>query len=119
MKAFNIETTREGFFLKYLLILQGILPMRFTAMRVFAAILYWNDLYKDLPPLERTSLIFSKDVRIKLLDMADMSRASFDNQLTYLRNKDFLLGNRVNPKYEIFYNTHKDLVFSFKIKEDD
>jgi len=119
MKVFNIPTTKKDFFYKYLVVLSGIVDIRPVAMRVFAGFLYWNDYYKHIDKEERNLLIFNKETRSKILQGIDISRASLDNQLTYLRKKDLLLGNTINPKYEIFYDTHKELMFSFKLEDND
>ncbi len=119
MKVFNIETTKKDFFYKYMLVLSGIVHVRPVAMRVFADFLYWNDKFKDIDRDKRNLLLFNKETRSKILQGIDISRASLDNQLTYLRKNSLLLGNTINPKYEIFYETHKDLMFSFKLKEEE
>lgn len=118
MKVFNITTTRRRFFYQYLLVLSEMINIRPVARKVFAEFLYWNDKYKELPREERQMVLFNKETRSKILQSIDISRASLDNQLTYLRKKDVLLGNTINPKYEIYYDTHRELLFSFKLEED-
>jgi len=118
MKLLKIKTTKAGFFIKYLLVINEMLGLRRSALDVFARILYWNDFYKDLPTEEKNIVVFNSITRKKILDSLHMSRASLDNQFTYLRKKSLILGTRVNPKYEIFYDTHKELTFSFELDED-
>jgi hypothetical protein len=119
MKVFNIKTTRKGFYLQYLLVLSEMIDIRFAAMKVLASILYYNDMFRTLDDEARNSMLFSRDIRSKILQGLEITRASLDNQYTYLRKKGILLGVTLNPKYDISYDTHKELMFSFKMIEDD
>lgn len=120
MKTFNINSnTKKEFFRKYLLIINTTIGLRPVARQVFALMLYWNDIYKDLPKDDRNMLLFNKTTRKKILEELKISRASLDNQFTYLRKKEVLLGNTLNPLYEFFYETHNQLLFLFNINTEN
>ena len=119
MKKLTIPVNNKTFFTKYLLLFNEMFNLRPAALEVFSRLLYWNDKYRNVSKEDKDLLLFNKVTRSKILQDIDMSRASMDNQLTYLRKKGFLLGNSINPKYEIFYETHKDVLFSFRLKEDE
>jgi len=119
MKILKIKSSRMEFFVKYLLVINEMLKLRNTALIAFARILYWNDKYKYLDAEERHLIVFNTITRSKILQSIDMSRASLDNQFSYLRKKKILIGNRINPIYEIYYDTHNQLMFSFELEDEE
>jgi hypothetical protein len=118
MKSLSISVTKENFFNKYLLLLNGVFNLRPLSLNVFAEILYLNNLNIDINKEDRALIVFSAKNRAEIAKKLVISRASLDNQITYLRKREFLLGIRVNPIYEILYETHKDLMISFNLKEE-
>ncbi len=119
MKTLTIKTDKQEFFIKYLLLFNELFKLRTNALYVFARLLYWNDKYEYMEAEERQLVVFNTITRSKILQSLDMSRASLDNQFTYLRKKGFLInGNTINPKYEIYYSTHKDTNILFVLEED-
>ena len=119
MKLFRIETSKEDFFSKYLLVVNSILKLNPQALRVFSQLLYWNDKYKDIPTPERMRLVFGSETRKAIMARLDVTKASLECQLSNLRKLGFINNNVINPVYEIKYDTHRDLGFLFRIKEDE
>lgn len=120
MKKINLKCNDKlDFFYKYLTLLSPLIPLQNQERKVLSNILYWNDEYKDIPTEERNTILFSKSIRSKILQNMDISRASLDNVYLSLRKKNILIDNSINKVYEIFYDTHKDLMISFKINVDD
>lgn len=119
MKLFRIETSREDFFNKYLLVVNSILNLNPQAIRVFAQLLYWNDKYENIPNPERSRLVFGADTRKAIMSNLGITKASLECQLSSLRKSGFIIKNTINPVYEIKYSTHQDLGFLFRIKEEE
>ena len=119
MKIFHIETSKEDFFVKYLLILNEIFKLSPKPLLVFAQLLYYNDKYKEYSKEERNTMIFSTPIKKKIYGHLKMSNNSMDNYLMVLRKKGLLNGTAIVPAYEIFYDTHKDLGFIFRLKENE
>lgn len=119
MKIFRIETSIEDFFKKYLLVLNEIFRLPKGALSAFAQILYYNDRYKDLPKEERYEMVFSTATKKRICKYLGISGASLDNYLLLLRRKGLLKKSSIIAQYEIYYDTHKDLGFIFRIKEEE
>ena len=119
MKKLKITTTERDFYLKYLLMMDSVFNIRPSARLVFAEIMFFYNLYSDLPEEERASLTFNKKVKAEIQKRTGLSQPSIDNQLTYLRKKSLVKGLTVNKKYWFSYDTHKETLFSFKIEADD
>ena len=88
-------------------------------MNIFAYFLYLNDKHKDLPREERSLLVFNPKTKHELQKKLGISKQSLENYMTKLRKKGFITDKSINPTFEIFYDTHKDLGFLFRIKEDE
>jgi len=119
MKLFRIETSKEEFYNKYLLVVNSILNLNPQAIKVFGQLLYWNDKYEAIPRPERMRLVFGADTRKEIMKSLDITKASLECQLSGLRKAGFILKNTINPVYEIKYSTHRDLGFLFRIKEEE
>lgn len=119
MKILRIETDEENFYVKYLIVVNSMLGLGDQQLKIFAYLLYINDKYYDIPPEEREFLLFNTETKNNLLKKLNISKPSLENHFSRLRRKGFLIGRRINPKYEIRYSTHKDLGFSFRIKEEE
>jgi hypothetical protein len=116
MKTINIKCeNKRDFFFKYITITNPFIGITNVEIKVFAELLFWNNEYKNLEKEERNLVLFNKITRSKILQNINISRASLDNQFTSLRKKGLLLGNTINPIYEIFYDTHNNLLIAFKI----
>lgn len=119
MKIFRIETSIEGFFVKYLLVLNEIFKLSRGALDVFAQLLYFNDKYKQAEKEDRDAMVFSTATKKRVCKNLKMTIASLDNHFLTLRKKGLIKGSSIVPAYEIFYDTHKDLGFIFRIKENE
>lgn len=119
MKVFRIETSIEDFFVKYLLVLNEIFKLSRGVLEVFAQLLYFNDKYKDADKEDRDAMVFSTATRKRICKNLGMTAASLDNHLLSLRKRGLIKKSSIVHEYEIFYDTHKDLGFVFRIKEDE
>lgn len=119
MKTLRIEINKEDFFVKYLIVVNSILNLGDQQLRIFAYLLYINDKHRNLPLEERERLLFSPNTKKQLQKKVNISKASLENYFTKLRNKGFIKGRIINPVYDISYEEHKDLLFSFRLKEDE
>lgn len=61
-------------------------------MDVLAALLYYNNEYKDLPEDIKWKMVFDQETKVKIREYLKMDRGSFDNYLSSLRRKGALKG---------------------------
>jgi len=119
MKIFRLEVSREDFFVKYLLVLNEIFKLSRGTLDVFAQLLFYNDKYKDADKEDRDAMVFSTATRKRICTRLNISATSLDNFLLTLRKKGLINKHAIVPGYEIYYDTHKDLGFVFRIKEEE
>ncbi len=119
MKVLRIECDIENFYLKYLVLVNPMLHLGDTQIKIFAYLLYLNDKYNDIEESEREFLLFNTETKKALENKLNISRASLENHFSKLRKKGFVIGRKIAPQYHIRYETHRDLLFSFRVKEDE
>ena len=117
-KIINIESKDTGdFYIKYLTIIRPLLStsLRDGELRVLAQLLSHTDRYRDLKPKERSVLIFDWDNVNIILDDLNISRNTFNNILTALRKKNYLINNEV--KESLMIPSDKDYKITYNFKE--
>lgn len=71
---------------------------------VFAEILLYNHIYKEIPPQERVFLIFNTRTKNKITTKLNMSLSSLDYNLSKLREGGFIdRFNNINPRFNFKY----------------
>lgn len=90
-----------------------------ATLNTFAQLLYFNDKYKNADKEDRDAMVFSTATKKRICTNLNISIASLDNHFLLLRKKGLVNKSSIVPAYEIFYDTHKDLGFVFRIKESE
>ena len=116
MKVLNIETDERAFYEKYLIVMDSLFNIRPNARKVFAELMYFNNKYESYSDKERGSMLFVRRVKEQIMDRYNMTQATIDNQLTYLRDRGFIKGLNISSQYLFSHKTHAETMFSFKIK---
>ncbi|KKP51365.1 MAG: hypothetical protein UR43_C0022G0003 [candidate division TM6 bacterium GW2011_GWF2_33_332] len=123
----NITTTREKFFLEYLILkkpaidsmLKHITGNRKATlsdkpMRVLAQLLYFNDEYKNIPEKDRSAQLFSREVKEMICDNLKMKEHHLNIYISQLRNLGILEGKNIKPIFVILADD-RSLTFTFRL----
>lgn len=92
-KTIVINTTRYKFFRQFLELIKSIPPfnkLRPKELDVLAEIMYQNDRYSDLEPKIRQKIIFDTKTREDIRNGLNMTKESFNNNLSILRKHGVL-----------------------------
>ncbi len=127
-ETINIVTTKEKFFLEYLTLKRPIIDAMLTGinrkktvlsdapMKVFAQLLYYNDLYNDeANDDKRWEKVFSRETKIIIMKALNMKEHHLNNYLTLLRNLKILDGKKIRGPFLIYANEDRVLNFTFKL----
>jgi hypothetical protein len=123
----NITTTKERFFLEYLILKKPAIDsmvrqitgdrkatLSDKPMRVLAQLLYFNDQYKDVPAKEREKYLFSRDVKDQICTNLDMKEHHLNIYMSQLRHLGILEGKVIKPIFVILADD-RSLTFTFKL----
>jgi DNA-binding MarR family transcriptional regulator len=92
-KTIVINTTRYKFFRQFLELIKSIPPfnkLRPKELDVLAELMYQNDRYSDLEPKIRQKIIFDTKTREEIRNGLNMTKESFNNNLSILRKHGVL-----------------------------
>jgi hypothetical protein len=111
----------DTFYKQYLTIIRPLLPVpiRDGELDVLAQLLKYNNMYRGLGPKERKVLIFDYDNVNRILNKLGISRSSFNNYMTSLRKKNYIIDNTIKESLVIFTNEDHSYTFEFKLEEDE
>jgi hypothetical protein len=84
--TYNITTTKEDFFKKYLYIINGTLKLSEKEILILAEFLKYTLEYSKDP-----ELIFSSSIRKKIQNTLKISSANLNNYIQYLKNKKVIV----------------------------
>lgn len=129
MHTENIEitTTKEKFFLEYLILKKPAIDamvkkisgnrkatLSDKPMRVLAQLLYFNDQYKQVPESQRSDQLFSREVKEMICDNLEMKEHHLNIYLSQLRHLGILDGKKIKPIFIILADD-RSLTFTFKL----
>ncbi len=127
-KTIPIKTSRINFFREYLTLLLPILERKVFNTKiskkevdVLAALLYYNNEYRDIPEDLRWKLVFDQDTKVKIRAHLKMDRGSFDICLFKLRKKGALKGYAgIHPALSTnLPKDTKEMILEFKFIIDE
>lgn len=136
VKVIPINTNKEKFFLEYLMIQKpalnylikklnnGLLinkkppELHDMPMKVLARLLYYNDIYKDLPEDIRFKTVFDYNTKQKIMEDLGISEDNLNAYFSQLRKIRILDGRKINPFFIVNPETSDyQVVFEFTIHE--
>lgn len=123
----NITTTKERFFLEYLILKKPAIDSMLRQitgdkkatlsdkpMRVLAQLLYFNDQYKNTPEKERSNYLFSREVKEQICSNLDMKEHHLNIYMSQLRHLGILEGKKIKSIFVILADD-RSLTFTFKL----
>lgn len=113
------EKTLPKLFRAYVEILQPILRLRNREADILAQILYYNNEKKDIVEGDRFELILSTPYRKKIKENLNIKDSTLQNSLSILRKKGILKDGKVLPELQVFIENELDLIFKFKLKNEE
>ncbi len=133
----NIPTTKEKFFLEYLMARKPIIdsiirkindgrylrnkpPQLYDMpMRVLAELLYYNNLYKDMPDQDRWRKVFDYDTKLLIMEKLGISEDNLNSYFSQLRKIRILDGKTINDFFVIYPKGNEfEITFKFRINEE-
>jgi hypothetical protein len=118
----NIKVTDENYFSVLLSLLSSIKPfseLRPKELLVFAEILRFNNLYKDIPRADRMPVIFSYDIRLKIATRLNIQREGLYNLMKGLRDKGFITHNDIPEVYDRALRINNELIFKLDFEANE
>ena len=122
----EIVTSKRKFFKEYLLLKKPIIDSILTRinnkktkisekpMMVFAELLYYNDIYKNETEDRKWAMVFSRDVKVAIMDNLNIKEHVLNNYITYLRHIKILDGKSIRKMF-IIYAEDRELSYKFRI----
>jgi len=126
-ESIEIKTSKEKFFLEYLILKKPIIDAILTRingekttlsevpMKVLAQLLYYNDMYKDLSEEDRLKKVFSKETKDQICEALDMKEHLINIHISSLRKIQVLLKKTINRPFLVYANDEHSLNFKFSI----
>ena len=127
-ESIEIKTTKEKFFLEYLILKKPVIDSILTKInggkkttlsdaprRVLAQLLYYNDTFKDLTEEEKWGEVFSKVIKDQICEKLDMKEHHLNIYITQLRNLKILDGKTIRKLFIVYSSDMHSLNFKFSI----
>jgi hypothetical protein len=126
-ETINITTTKEKFFLEYLILKKPAIDSMLRQltgnrkatlsdkpMRVLAQLLYFNDQFKEIPESDRDIHIFSREVKEMICNNLHMKEHHLNIYMSQLRHLGIMDGKKIKPIFIILADD-RSLTFTFKL----
>jgi len=122
-----IPTTKEKFFLEYLTLKRPVLDAILSKvnkkkirlsdipLKIYAKLLYHNDLNKDLPDNVKWDVVFGKHIKENICFDLGIKIHQLNNYFSMLRKMRILNGKTINKPFIVYSNETQLLSFKFKI----
>ena len=136
-KPIKIPTSKENFFLEYLIIMKPVLNsiirkinngqvLRNKApelydmpMRVLAQLLYYHDKFRDQDDEMRSKMVFDYDTKQKIMEHLNISEDGLNSYFSQLRKIRILDGKSINKFFLVPLEGSKvNVIFEFMIDEE-
>lgn len=127
-ETIEIVTTKEKFFLEYLILKRPIIDAILTKinrkktklsdlpLKVLAQLLYYNDLYREVYNEDETwEKVFSRDVRVEIREKLNLKEHYFNNYISHLRTIKVLEGRKINKIFIVYADEDRELSFKFRL----
>lgn len=113
--------TEQKMFKAFVTTMQPVLNLRDREADVFAQLLYYNFLKKDIKNLkDRFELVFSTKTKKLIMQNLNIKDSILQNTLSILRKKNLIINNEIPLKFHIYPTDNKiELTFNFKLKDNE
>lgn len=110
MKMINIPIHDGDYFHKCLLFLNPLFKLRKQELEILAELLslYWEFGYLNKELRDKT--VFDYDNKIKIVNKLNISKQSFDNNITSLRKKNIVKGRSIPDKILSMINPNEKMI---------
>jgi hypothetical protein len=127
LESIEINTSREKFFLEYLILKKPVIDSVLTKinkhkislsekpMQVLAQLLYYYDTYKDRAEAERWSVLFSKTTKDLICDNLGMKEHHLNIYLSQLRSMGILEKKKIRNWFIVNAEDDHSLNFKFRL----
>lgn len=132
IEVLNIKTSKENFFYEYLLLKKPVLEMVLSKinngkkiklspkiLKVFSILLYYNNLYKDLPDNDKWAKVFSDEAKEIIMHALQINQLHLNTYLSILRNIKILERRSINRLFIIYPNKSYSLTFEFNLNGNE
>lgn len=124
-ETIEIVTSKERFFLEYLILKKPVIDsiltrmlrkkssLRDMQMKVLAQLLYFNDMYRDKSEEDRSNILFSRETRFRISANLGIKEHHLNNYLSQLRAMKVIDGKKIRNIFVIYSGDIKELSFKF------
>lgn len=114
-KIIPVKTTIDKFFREYLEIINPLVKLTNREKDVLAELLLLNYKYKHLESDIRSKIIFDYDSRMLVASKLNMSEASLNNNISYLRKRGIISNWEISPIFVVYPDENYNVVFNFSL----
>jgi len=127
----QLTTNSKRFFIEYLSLKKPILEVMLQMinkkkinlhpklLHVFALILYYNNLYKDLPEDQKWKKVFDYDTKVQMMNEVGINEGHLNTYISILRNYHLLTGKQISLPFIFYPESGFELTFKFNYKEEN
>lgn len=122
-----INTDNKNFFIEYLTLKKPVLEIILKnltgkkinlhpkLLNVFAMLLYFNNIYKDMDDRSKWKKVFDYDNKVVIMNEIGLSEGQLNTYLSILRNIKLLTGKQISSPFIFYPDESFDLTFRFNI----
>ena len=127
VEEITIPTTKQKFFLEYLTLKKPVLDAILTKinkrkvclneipLKIYAQLLYFNDVNRNLPDNEKWNIVFGKYTKEIIYNSLNLKEHQLNNYFSILRKMRILNGRTINKPFIVYSAETKLLSFRFNI----
>jgi hypothetical protein len=109
--------SRDSYYHRILVILNGFLKLSDLELRVLAEIMLLNYENRMVDKESRGLIIFSKNNRYRIVERTGSSYQSLNNILSKFRKLGYIVGDRLSDKLDIGMGEQAEITFKIKLDE--
>ncbi len=130
-EVFQLTTNPKRFFIEYLSLKKPVLEVMLEMvnkkkinlhpklLHVFALILYYNNLYKDLSEDQKWKKVFDYDTKVQMMNEVGINEGHLNTYISILRNYHLLTGKQISLPFILYPESGFELTFKFNYKEEN
>jgi hypothetical protein len=130
-EIFQMATNPKRFFIEYLSLKKPVLEVMLEMvnkkkinlhpklLHIFALILYYNNLYKDLPEDQRWKKVFDHDTKMQMMNEVGINEGHLNTYISILRNMHLLTGKQISSPFILYPESGFELTFKFNFEKDE
>jgi len=127
LENIEINTSKEKFFLEYLILKKPVIDSILTKinkskttlsekpMQVFAQLLFYNDMYKDMEEQQKWDKLFSKAIKDQICETLQMKEHHLNIYISQLRAIGMLHKKTIRKLFTLHPDVSHSLTFKFNL----